>query len=113
MTEQFYFETVKTENRSNHPGRLRALLTKRQAQNEARKQREIEVKKRTVTRLRTMLASIEQEIANLDLSIGSELALSRVRKPSHFAYPISVSMMQARRDNLTATVAALSDRLEP
>ena len=111
MAEQFYFETVMTQSGNNHIGRLRALLIKRQAQNEARKQREIEVKKRAATQLRTMMANLEQEIANLDVSIGSELALSRVRKPSHFAYPISVRMMQACRDNLTATVAALSDRL--
>ena len=112
MTDQHYFETAEIDRkRDDHPGRKRSISAKRQAQNEARKQREIEVKKRTATQLRTMMANLEQEIANLDVSIGSELALSRVRKPSHFAYPISARMMQARRNNLTATVAALSDRL--
>jgi anti-sigma-K factor RskA len=78
---------------------------------EAHKEREIENRKRTATRLQTMIASLEQEIANLDASIVSELALSDVRKSSHFAYPISARTMDARRKNLKATVAALSDRL--
>jgi hypothetical protein len=111
MTSQYYFETVEIEGENNHPGRVQALLAKRQAQNEARKQREMEVKRRTAIRLRMMIASIEQDIANLDASISSELALARVRKPFHFAYPIAARTMQARRENLKATVAALSDRL--
>ncbi len=111
MTSQYYFETVKIECENNHPGRVAALLAKREAQNEAREQREIEVKKRTAIRLRMMIASIERDIANLDASINSELALARVRKPSHFAYPVAARTMQARRENLKATVAALSDRL--
>jgi cell division protein FtsB len=86
-------------------------LAKRQAQNEARKQREIEIKRRAATQLRTMIVTLEREVANLDDGISSELILARVRDPSHFAYPISVRTMQARRENLKATIAALSDRL--
>jgi hypothetical protein len=111
MTSQYYFETVEIEGENNHPGRVQAFLAKRQAQNEARKQKEIEVKRRTATRLRMMIASIERDIANLDASINSELELARIRKPFHFAYPIAARTMQARRENLKATVAALSDRL--
>ena len=106
---QYYFETVEIEGENNHPGRVRALLVKRQAQ--IREQREIEVRRRTAIRLRMMIASIEQDIANLDASISSELVLARVRKPFHFAYPIAARNMQARRENLKATVTALSDRL--
>jgi hypothetical protein len=111
MAEQRYLETEKIEDERNHPGRVRALLVKRQAQIEVREQREIEVKRRTAIRLRMMVASIERDIANLDASISSELALARVRKPFHFAHPIAARTMQARRENLKATVAALSDRL--
>jgi hypothetical protein len=110
MTEQYYFKTVKTEC-GNNPGRIRALLPKRQARNEARNEREIEVKRRTAAQLRIVIASLEREIANLDVSISSELALASVREPSHFAYPILAKTMQARRENLKATIAALSDRL--
>jgi hypothetical protein len=58
-----------------------------------------------------MIANLEQEVANLDDGISSELTLARVRDPSHFAYPISVRTMQARRENLKTTIAALSNRL--
>ena len=109
MTEQYHFETSNIEF-GNIPRRVRAVSAKRHAQSEARKEREIEVKRQTVIRLRTMIAGLDREIANLDLSIRSELELSR-GEPSHFAYPILARTMQARRENLQATVAALSDRL--
>jgi cell division protein FtsB len=111
MTDQHYFETAETARRSDHPGRKLSILAKHQAQNEARKQREIEIKRRAATQLRTMIVTLEREVANLDDGISSELMLARVRDPSHFAYPISVRTMQARRENLKATIAALSDRL--
>ena len=111
MTKQCHFETVKIKCGNNHPGRIRAILAKRQAQNEAREQREIEIKRRAATQLRTMIVTLEREVANLGDGISSELMLARVRDPSHFAYPISVKTMQARRENLKATIAALSDRL--
>jgi len=111
MTEQYHFETVKIKSGNNHPGRIRVLLAKRQAQNEARKQREIEIKRRAATQLRTMIVNLEREVTNLDDSISTELALASVRDPSHFAYPIAARTMQARRKNLKATIAALSDRL--
>jgi hypothetical protein len=110
MTEQYHFETSNLKF-GNIPRRIRAVSAKRQAQNEARTEREIEVKRQTAIQLRAMLAGLEREIANLDSSIRSELELSRVREPSHFAYPILVRTMQARRENLQATIAGLSDRL--
>src|ERR1700731_731266 len=67
MTDQHYFETAEIDrNRDDHPGRKRSILAKRQAQNEARKQREIEIKRRSATQLRTMIAALEREVANLD-----------------------------------------------
>ena len=106
--QQYDFETVKLGLGS---GPEHVLSARRQAQHEAHKQWEIDIKKRTAIRLRTVIADLGQEIANLDISIASELALARVRDRAHFAYPISVRMMQARRENLKASVAALSDRL--
>jgi hypothetical protein len=110
MTDADRFETVETQNGNNRTRRVRVLLAKRQAQNEARKEREIKAKRRTAIRLRMMIASIEQEIANLDASISSELALARVRKHSHSAYPIAARTMHARRENLKTTISVLSDR---
>jgi hypothetical protein len=106
--QQYDFETVKLGLGS---GPERLLSARRQAKHEAHRQWEIDIKKRTAIRLRTVIADLGQEIANLDISIASELALARVRDRAHFAYPISVRMMQARRENLEASVAALSDRL--
>jgi hypothetical protein len=111
MTRQCHFETVERRCGNNHPRRFRAILAKRRANNEARVQREIEIKTRAATQLRTMIANLEREVANLDDGISSELTLARVRDPSHFAYPISVRTMQARRKNLKTTIAVLSDRL--
>jgi hypothetical protein len=79
-------------------------------QHEVRKQREIERQLREARQLQSIISNLEREVANHDDSIISELALSGVREPSHFAYPISARMMQARRENLKTTIAALSDR---
>jgi hypothetical protein len=110
MTKPYYFETVKIEC-GNNPGRVGALSAKRQILNEACEQRDIEVKRRTAIQLRTTIAGFQREIANLDVSISSELELASVREPSHFAYPILARAMQARRENLKTAIATLSDRL--
>lgn len=106
---QYDFETAKFAGR--HDARRLPPSINSHMRSEARKQREIEARKRTVSRIRTMLVELEREVANLDVSISSELTLARVRDPAHPAYPISARMMEARRQNLKATVAALSERL--
>jgi hypothetical protein len=111
MTTQYHSETVKDQIDNRHPERVRAILVKSRAQHEVRKQREIERQLREARQLQSIISNLEREVANLDDSIISELALSSVRQPSHFAYPISARTMQARRENLKTTIAALSDRL--
>jgi len=111
MKQQYHFETDKYKGEKNHPGRVRANPAKRRAQHEARKQIEIEVKLKEAKQLQTLIIKLEREVAHLDDSINSELALSRVSEPSHFAYPISARMMQARCENLKHTIAALTGRL--
>jgi flagellar protein FliJ len=112
MTAQCHSETVKDQIENKHPERVRAILAKKsRAQHEVRKQSEIERKLREARQLQSIISNLEREVANLDDSIISELALSSVREPSHFAYPISARMMKARRQNLKTTIAALSDRL--
>jgi hypothetical protein len=67
MTDQYYSETAIIECR-NDPGPVRAFTPKCEARNEARKQREIEIKRRTATQLRTIIAGLERAVANLDVS---------------------------------------------
>jgi flagellar FliJ protein len=111
MKPQYHFETDKYKREKNHPGGPAATPAKRRAQHEARKQREIELNLKEARQLQTIIIKLEREAANLDDSINSELALSGVREPSHFAYPISARTMQARRENLRHTIAALKGRL--
>jgi hypothetical protein len=47
----------------------------------------------------------------LDFSIETELQTSPTRDPRHFAFPMSAKTLIARRDNLRATIAALSKEL--
>jgi hypothetical protein len=109
MKPRCQFETNKYEK--NHPRRVRATLAKRRAPHEAQRQKEVEAKQRDARRLQTLIVSLEREVANLDESIASELALARVREPSQLAYPNSASMMRARRENLNNTIGGLTDRL--
>jgi hypothetical protein len=110
MSEQDYFETTKIGRRTYRPGRVRSLLAKRRAQDEVRAQREADIKRRAAIQLSAMIRTLEQEVAQLNGSISSELELARVRDPSHFGYPISVRAMTARRDNLKITIGALLER---
>jgi hypothetical protein len=111
MNEQCHFENAGDERERLRPRQGRPLLATRQAQDEIRRKSEIEIKRRTATQLRTIIVKLEQEVANLGESIGSELALATIRDPSHSAFPSSVRTMQARRDNLRASIAALCERL--
>jgi hypothetical protein len=111
MKPQCQFETTRYKHEKNYPGRIGKTLAKRRAQQEAQRQKQVEAKQRDARRLQTLIISLAHEVANLDESIVSEQALSRDREPSHFACPISVSMMRARRENLNNTIEGLTDRL--
>jgi hypothetical protein len=111
MSAQCHSETFKDQIENKHPERVRAILAKSRTQHEVRKQREIERQLREARQLQSIISNLEREVTNLADSIISELALSSAREPSPFAYPISARMMQARRENLKTTIAALSDRL--
>jgi hypothetical protein len=111
MTDQHYFETTEIKRGSNHPGRIRALLAKRQSQEESRKQREVATNSRAAVQIRAIIAKLDRDVSSLGDSINADLERARVRDPSHFAYPISVRTMTARRENLKATIAMLLERL--
>jgi uncharacterized protein YaaN involved in tellurite resistance len=111
MSAQCHSETVNDRIENKQPKKVRASLVNSPTQHEVRKQTEIERRLRETRQLQSMISDLEREVANLDDSIISELALSSIREPSAFAHPISARMMQARCENLKTTIAALSDRL--
>jgi hypothetical protein len=47
----------------------------------------------------------------LDYGIETELQHSPTRDPGHFAFPMTARALIARRDNLKATITALSEDL--
>jgi hypothetical protein len=109
MTDQHYFET--TDRAILQPRRFRARFPKNRSQGEDRKQREIQTNRRAAVQIRAMIAKLDHDASSLDDSINAILEDARVRDPSHYAYPISVTTMTARRENLKATIAVLVERL--
>lgn len=64
-------------------------------------------------RLRTkaVLVNLKSAVTVLDYSIETELQSSPTRNPRDAAFPMTARALIARRDNLTATIAALSREL--
>lgn len=104
MTDRYDFETVSTERQ---PGRALALVAKRQAKEERKRQTLINAAQQTEAAIR----NLQRAVLVLDHSIEAELESSWIQDPSHFAFPMSARALITRRDNLRATIAALSDRL--
>jgi hypothetical protein len=78
---------------------------------ESRRQPEINSARRKALQTRAAICEFECAVLDLDLQITAELEYARVRDPSHFAYPIAIRTMVARRDNMKATFVALSEQL--
>ena len=96
----------------DHPGRVRAVQEKRRTIAERRREKEAAAARLEAKRIRTIIERFEMDIFGLDTIIKAELKSAAVSDPSHFAFPISLRMMMAKRDNLAATAATLSERLE-
>ena len=62
-------------------------------------------------RTEAVLIDLKNAVALLDCSIEAELQSSPSRDPHHFAFPMTVRALIARRENLMATIAALSEEL--
>ena len=84
------------------------------------KKRAIEERKRlamidALQRNRQQTEAVVQDLKNaaslLDQSIEAELQGSPTRDPGHIAFPMTARALMTRRDNLRATIAALSDEL--
>jgi hypothetical protein len=105
--DQYHFEAPEAQSRDDL-GSTHARLTKPWARLEMRVQKEIELKRATAARVRSLIGQLERQAAGLDDSIGQVLAGARVRDPSDCAYPIEARTMSARRDNIKSTIAELS-----
>jgi hypothetical protein len=108
MTEPYYFETTQRTNRRADRSQDRP----RPIRDVRRELRAIEIRWREASQIRTMIASLNREIASLDAGIAAELATSRVRDPRHYAYPTTARAMDLRKQNLSATIASLTRRLD-
>jgi hypothetical protein len=108
MTEQTYFETTQRANRRSERSQDRP----RPIRDIRRELKAIESRWREASQIRSMIASLNRDVASLDANIAAELQTSRVRDPRHFAYPTTARAMDLRKENLNATIAALSKRLD-
>ena len=106
MTGWYYFKTADTE----HCGRAVRLAAKRQARGENKKLALINAAQRKAERTEAMIRDLQKAVQLLDHSIEAELDSSWIGDTSHFAFPMSARALITRRDNLKATIAALSDQ---
>ena len=104
MTQLHQLETADVE-RSN-----RAQL-KRDALEERKRLATIDALQRLRQRTEGVLTDLKNAAAMLDYSIETELQSSPTRDPRHFAFPMTVRALITRRDNLRATIAAISEEL--
>lgn len=73
--------------------------------------RSIDVQHRQASTLQAMIVDANHSIMALDRSIEIERELSGVNDSSHYAYPMTATAMEKRRDNLKITRDALAERL--
>jgi hypothetical protein len=104
MTSQPHFETAAVE-RSNR------AQTKRRAIEDRKRLAMIDGLRRTRQRTEAVLMDLKNTATLLDYSIESELQSSPTRDPRHFAFPMTARALISRRENLKATIAALSEEL--
>jgi hypothetical protein len=57
------------------------------------------------------ISDFQETVQKLDLSIKEHLDRVWITDPSHFAFPMAARSLVARRDNLMATIAELSNQL--
>ena len=92
--------------------RMRAMHEKRRSIDERRRESEAAAARLEAQHIRGVIDTFESDIVGLDTIIKSELRSAPVNDPAHVAFPISLRMMMAQRDNLASTVAMLTARLE-
>ena len=104
MTRLHHLQTPNEE-------RSARAAAKRRAIEERKRVAMIEALQRMRQRTEAVLLDLKNAATLLDCSIETELQSSPSRDPRHFAFPMTVRALIARRDNLEATIAALSEEL--
>lgn len=85
--------------------------TKKRAIEERKRLAMIDALQRTRQRTEAVVTDLKHAATLLDINIEAELQGSPTRDPAHYAFPMTVRSLMARRDNLRATIAALCDEL--
>ena len=101
-----------TEESTLQPRRVRVQAEKRQRQFEIRRQAELAAANQAATQIRLLTADLEAEAASLEACIAADLAVATIKDPSHYAFPVSIKAMMARRDNIKTTIRALLARAQ-
>jgi hypothetical protein len=104
MTQQHHFETARIERSNNAQSKKRAI-------EERQRLARIDALQRMRQRTEAALTDLKNSATLLDHSIENELQSSTTRDPRHFAFPMTARALIARRDNLEATMKALSKEL--
>ncbi len=71
-----------------------------------------EEKRRRVVQLQTMIAEFTRMSNDLDREIELEEKRANIADPNHFAYPTYARAARVRRDNITASLNELREKLE-
>ena len=104
MNQLHHIETA-TDPRSTR------AAAKRRAIEENKRLAMIDALQRLRERTEAVLADLKNAASLLDTSIEIELQNSPTRDPRDVAFPMTARALIARRDNLRATIAAISDEM--
>ena len=104
MTQLHHLETAR-EDRSTR------AAAKRQAIEESKRLAMIDALQRLRQRTEAVLVDLKNAAALLDASIEVELQNSPTRDPRDVACPMTARALITRRDNLRATIAAISEEM--
>jgi hypothetical protein len=104
MTRLHQLETADVEQSNRAQAKRRAI-------EERKRLAMIDALQRMRQRTEVALTDLKNAATLLDCSIEAELQSSPTRDPRHFAFPMTARALIARRDNLRATIAALSEEL--
>src|SRR5258708_7076239 len=109
MTDIYHFRTPNSERPLCES--CRAPLPKHLAREESRRLASLNAARQTQEHTEAMIRDLKGAVVMLDRSIETELERVWIKDPAHFAFPMTVRALVARRDNLKATIAALCNRL--
>jgi hypothetical protein len=73
---------------------------------------QLETSLREVAQIRTLIVTLSRSVDLLNWDIDAEEERTRLHDLSDPAYPILARTLRTRRDNLSATIAALRERVQ-